>query len=348
MDTQISALTFRPRAFWPEYRATDLVELPELARRANVGRVFAKLENQRPLGNFKSLGGFCAGLRALARHAGLHALEQLPSCGKALPPLLCASEGNHGLAVAAAARHAGGKARVYLPFNVSPRRAARITDMGSEVIRVEGTYDDAVRMAMDAEAADAGLLIADTSNDAADVVVADVMEGYSLIARELGVQFQEPDRERPSHAFVQAGVGGLAAAMARGLAEHWRWPGQLLTVEPAGAACVASALEYGHPRLVGGDLKTNATMLACGLASAPAIRTLLRHRARGMTVSDRELEIAVDVLQASGGPPTTPSGAAGAAGLLRAAGDPGLRSLHTLSTDSCVLILVTEAACGPD
>ncbi|MEL1263348.1 pyridoxal-phosphate dependent enzyme [Pseudoxanthomonas putridarboris] len=344
MDTQRSPLDFHPRTCWPEYRPTDLVELPALARHAGVGRVLAKLENQRPLSNFKSLGGFCAGLRALARHAGLRSLEQVRSHRGVLPPLLCASEGNHGLAVAAAAQHAGTRACVYLSAGVSDQRAARIEGLGSRVIRVDGTYDDAVQAAKDAEAAGAGLLIPDTSNDPFDVAVADVMDGYAVIARELAVQFRELIGDRPSHGFIQAGVGGLAAAMARGLADHWRWPGQLLTVEPEHAACVATALEYGHPRLVGGDLRTTATMLACGLASAPAVQTLRRHGARGMTVSDAELEAAVHVLARDGGPATTPSGAAGVAGLLRVAGDPGMRSVHMLSSESCVLLLITEAA----
>ncbi|MCW4453432.1 pyridoxal-phosphate dependent enzyme [Flavobacterium sp. MXW15] len=343
MDTRLSTLDFHPQALWPAYRPTDLIELPALADRAGVGRVLVKLENQRPLGNFKSLGGFCAGLRALARHAGLRSLDQV-RCQQDLPPLLCASEGNHGLAVAAAAHHAGTRACVYLPIQVSDRRAARIEGLGSRVIRVDGTYDDAVQMARRAEAAGMGLLIPDTSGDPSDIVVADVMDGYAVIARELAAQFREDIGGKPSHCFVQAGVGGLAAAVARGLAKHWRWRGRLLTVEPERASCVAAALEYGHPRLVGGDLRTTATMLACGLASAPAVQTLRRHGVRGMSVSDAELEAAVHVLARDGGPATTTSGAAGVAGLLRMAGNPGMRLVHMLDDESCVLLLVTEAA----
>lgn len=342
MDVHFPESTFQPRSLWPDYEPTGLIELPGLARRARVARVFVKLENQRPLGNFKSLGGLVAGLRALARHAGTGSLEELKRRGAGLPALLCASEGNHGLAVAAAARFAGTTACVYLPLEVSPRRAARIEALGSEVMRIAGSYDDAVRAAQEAAAAGAGLLIPDTSEDPDDPVVADVMEGYALIARELESQFGGSDRDKPSHVFVQAGVGGLAAALAQGIEDRWQWPVRLLTVEPANAACVASALEQGRPLLVEGDLQTRAVMLACGVASARAVRILLRFGARGIAVSEAELDAAVQALLEAGGPGTTPSGAAGIAGLLHVSGDPGLQDLHGLDASSRVLLLVTE------
>lgn len=331
-----------PRALWPDYRPTDLIELPELARLARVARVFIKLENQRPLGNFKSLGGFVAGLRALARHAHLRSLEELKQPGQILPPLLCASEGNHGLAVAAAARFAGSRACVYLPLEVSSQRAARIESFGSDVIRIDGSYDDAVEAARKAAAAGAGTLIPDTSEDPDDPIVADVMEGYELITRELEPRFGSGDRDRLSHVFVQAGVGGLAAAIAKGMEDRWRWPARLLTVEPDNAACVAGALEQGRPHLIGGDLRTSAIMLACGVASASAVRILLRNDARGITVSEAELQASVQVLQDAKGPVTTSSGAAGLAGLLHVSGDAMLRKVHGLDVGSSVLLLVTE------
>src|SRR3954466_515763 len=95
---------------WPDYHPTRLVELPALARSARVGRVLVKLECERPLGNFKALGGMVASLRALARVAGVSRLSELRTDmpgrqeprvrASELPALACASAGNHGLAVA--------------------------------------------------------------------------------------------------------------------------------------------------------------------------------------------------------------------------------------------------------
>src|SRR5262245_8637290 len=97
---------------WPEAQPTPLLELPALARLTGVGRLFVKVEGERPLGSFKSLGGMTAGVRALAKAAGMEDLHDLfsGSSRRALPNLICASEGNHGLSVAAAAHKARTKA----------------------------------------------------------------------------------------------------------------------------------------------------------------------------------------------------------------------------------------------
>src|SRR3954447_103266 len=135
--------TLDPAALWDNYRPTTLLELSDLARQLNVGRVFAKLENERPLGNFKALGGMTAGLKALASHPAAAASATRrpqalagqpaevpathpvapPALPGSLPTLICASEGNHGLSVAAAAARAGAKATIFLPSNANPIRA---------------------------------------------------------------------------------------------------------------------------------------------------------------------------------------------------------------------------------
>jgi diaminopropionate ammonia-lyase len=332
---------------WENYRPTRLIELPALAKLTGVARVLAKLESERPLGNFKLLGGMVAGLRALARAAGVSAPTQLRSQSTrvhSLPRLVCASDGNHGLAVAAAARWAGTTAVVHLPASVSRCRADRIRAQGGTIAAVDGGYDDAVRQAAAAAADGQGILVSDTSNDPDDIVVADVMQGYSLITRELAVQLDDAGIQL-SHLFVQAGVGGLAAAMAEGLHARMRPPGSILVVEPERAACVARGLEAGHPVSLTGDLETVAEMLSCGTASAPALAILRRLRARSVVVGDDQLRFAVDALRRADGPETTASGAAGLAGFLKAAANAEMRALHGLDATSNVLLVVTE---GPD
>jgi diaminopropionate ammonia-lyase len=142
--------------------------------------------------------------------------------------------------------------------------------------------------------------------------------------------------------FVQAGVGGLAAAVAEGLQGVTVDTARLLVVEPESAACVARALEAGRPVQIEGKLHTAAEMLACGLASASAVDVLRKRGARSVRVTERELTEAVAVLRQAGGPATTPSGAAGLAGLLHVAADPALRAEHGLTHESCVLFIATE------
>ncbi|MEZ0470769.1 pyridoxal-phosphate dependent enzyme [Luteimonas salinilitoris] len=334
-------------ADWTEYRRTRLVELPGLARLAGVGRVFVKAEWERNLGNFKSLGGMLAGLRALARAAGARSIRALLAAGASgarLPRLVCASDGNHGLAVAAAAARAGAGSRIYLPESVAGTRADRIEVLGGEVIRVSGTYDDAVSAAVAAAFSGDGLLVPDTSADVHDQVVGDVMAGYAVMTGEIAAQLREHAGARPTHLFVQAGVGGLAAAMAEGLHGVMRAPNRLLVVEPESADCVSRALSAGAPVRIAGDLHTCADMLSCGLASAPALEVLLRHAAESVLVGEERLRDAVDVLRDTGGVETTPSGAAGLAGLLDVAPHPVLRDRHRLDADSHVLLVVTEGA----
>lgn len=330
---------------FPDYRPTALVELPRLAQTAGIGRVFAKLENQRPFGNFKVLGGMLAGLRALMRASGTASLQELlvgNARAATLPTLVCASDGNHGLSVALAAQRAGAQARIYLPSSVGPLRVQRIVDRGAQVVIVEGSYDAAVDAAAAAVATGDGLLIADTDADPGNLVVADVMAGYRLIADELGVQLRDSG-VRPGHAFIQAGVGGLAAAMAEGLMPHLRGGARLVVVEPEAAACVAHALSRGEPTLIEGELHTVAEMLACGLASAAALPALRRAGATTATVDESGLAEAVYLLREAGGPRSTPSGAAGLAGLLKVAGDPALAREHGLDGTSEVVVIVTEA-----
>lgn len=330
-------------ALCPAHAPTPLVDLPDLAAALGVASVLVKDEGRRPLGSFKALGGVYAGLRALARAAGLPVEALLdPAHGYAPPSLVCASDGNHGLAVAAAARLAGAKSYVFLPRTVSEARIARIVAKGAEVVRVEGTYDDAVRAAAEAARDKGYLLIADTADDPFDPVVADVMAGYRVIADEIRDELAAAARSSPTHLFVQAGVGGLAAAMAEGLSAALVPPARIVVVEPERAACVGAALAAGRVRRVPGALETSAAMLSCGEASAPALTVLLRKGATAMAVSEAALLAAPGFLSANGGPLTTPSGAAGLAGLRVALADAALCERFALGGSSRVLLMVTE------
>jgi diaminopropionate ammonia-lyase len=319
---------------------TSLRNAPALARRAGVARTLVKLENERPLGNFKVLGGMYAGLRVLADRLGLPVSELVGQRGRHrdLPPLICASDGNHGLSVAAAASAVGAPATIYFHGGVGEYHARRVEEFGASIVWTEGTYDDAVDAALAAARAGLGLLIPDTSSDPDCPVVQHVMQGYAVLTQELLAQLGYLEA-RLSHSFVQAGVGGLAAALADGLQQSG---GAMVVVEPESAACVGHALVSGAPERLPGDLVTSAEMLSCGQASAQALRILLNHGARAVTASEAELLAAVRILEKDVGVETTSSGAAGLAGFLRVATDPSLRAVHGLDRDSTVLLVVTE------
>ena len=322
----------------PAHAPTPLLDLPRLAVALGVAQVLAKDEGRRMLGSFKSLGGTYAGLRALARAAGTSIAALVEGRPEGQPALVCASDGNHGLAVAAAARIAGASARVYLHGSVPQARARRIEAQGAEIVRVNGTYDDAVDAAAAASRAGAGILVADTTDDPDDPVVRDVMAGYGVMAEEIRRQVEAAGHARPTHLFVQAGVGGLAAAIAEGLGGWLAAPGAIVVVEPESAPAVAAAFAAGRPVRVEGSLETAAEMLSCGEASAPALAALRRHAVRAVSVPEKALDAAPELLRACDGPWTTPSGSAGLAGAVAARdGQPGL------PPDARVLVLITEA-----
>jgi diaminopropionate ammonia-lyase len=333
----------------PIHAPTPLLDLPGLAVALGVSAVLAKDEGRRLLGSFKSLGGVYAGLRALSRAAGAPVADLLDVDvpRRPLPILVCASDGNHGLAVAAAARLAGARARVYLPAIVPAARIARIVRQGAEIVHVTGTYDDAVREAGRAAREEGAVLVADTADDPHDPVVADVMAGYGVMASEIVAQIADAKHKAPTHLFVQAGVGGLAAAMAAGLHAVLAAPARIVVVEPQGAACVAAALGAGRPVAVSGALDTAAEMLSCGKASAPALAILRQYRAEALAVPEAALVAAPGFLAAHGGPATTASGAAGLAGLQAVIADAALAGRFALGRDSRVLLLITEGEVPP-
>jgi diaminopropionate ammonia-lyase len=183
--------------------------------------------------------------------------------------------------------------------------------------------------------------VADTAEDPDDPVVGDVMAGYGIIASEVLRQTEAAGHSPPTHLFVQAGVGGLAAAMAEGLKDWMAPPAAVVVVEPAKCACVAAAFAHDRVIRIQGNLETAAEMLSCGEASAPAMEVLRRRAARAVTVSEADLMDGPRLLQEWHGPTTTPSGAAGVAGLSRVLNDNGGAGLG-LSARSRVLVIITE------
>ena len=328
---------------WPDCGPTPLIELPQLARLCGVARVFVKDESRRPLGSFKSLGGTYAGMRALARAMGDSTVAALITARpeqRVLPTLICASAGNHGLAVAAAAEIAGAKARIYLAGAAAEARVRRLTVRGAQVVRVAGAYDDAVEAADLAAAQGDGLLIADIADSWDDQAVRDVMAGYDLMAREIVKQLPNLSDAAPTHVFVQAGVGGLAAALAHGLCGRLALAPKIVVVEPSAARCVAAGIAARRPVRLLGDPTSAAEMLSCARASAPALDILLRHNACAIGVDEAMLLTAVAHLRQAGGPATSPSGATGLAGLLAARRRPA--EADDVLADSQVLLIVTE------
>jgi diaminopropionate ammonia-lyase len=330
----------RQRAFFtarPELEPTPLHRCAKLARHLGVGELLVKDETARfGLNAFKAAGALFA--VAMLRDRGeLHRGDTL----------VCASEGNHGRAVAYAAREAGCAAKVYMSSLVSPARVDAIRNEGADVTLIDGSYDEAVRV-MAADAAGHGwTVVSDTSWHGYEEIPRLIMLGYTRIMDEIEV--------RPDVIFVPAGVGGLLAAVA--CSGHWSYGAsraRIVAVEPASASCVQASVRAGQPTTLSGPFDTAMGGLRCGVMSPsvfPAVQTLVD----AFIGIDDELAFEGMRLLARPAPPDPqvecgPSGAAALGGLLATITDPGLDAVKRyllLSSDSTVLVLVTEGVTDP-
>ncbi|HYE52453.1 MAG TPA: diaminopropionate ammonia-lyase [Azospirillaceae bacterium] len=342
----------------PRHRPTPLLALDVLAASLGLGGIAVKDEGQRlGLGSFKALGGTFALIRLVLEAAG-RALGREVAPEELQAPAVrsvaadqvfcCATDGNHGRSVAAGARLVGARAVVFVHEGVSAERADAIARLGATVVRVPGTYDDSVAEAARRSAAEGWCLVSDTSWPGYERIPGLIMQGYTLVVREALQALAMP----PTHVFVQAGVGGLAAAVAGHLALVCGTARPtVVVVEPDRAACLLESARHGQPTPVAPGRPTVMAMLECYEPSLSAWRILSRSADAFMTCTDADAIAALRRLARPLG--TDPaivageSGAAGLAGLLRAAGDPGIRAALGLDGASRVLLINTEGATDP-
>lgn len=318
---------------WPDYAPTPLRDLPELAGRLAIASLGYKDESSRfGLGSFKALGGAYAAKRALLRAA---------ITDPARLTLACATDGNHGRSVAYAAQRLGCRCVVFMHEHAPQAKAEAIRTLGAQVITTPGTYDDSVALARRLARSNGWIAVMDTSDDEFDETVIDVMNGYATTALEICDQCAT---DSPTHAFVQAGVGGLAAAVAATFAQVFgRGRPTLVVVEPEAAACVLECAMNGSPVDVRGDLNTAMQMLSCGRASNVAWKILNRHGDAFVAIEDRFAAAACDEL-ARQKVDAGVSGAAALAGLMAAVAAPELRDALAIDRQSRVLVFGTEGA----
>ena len=326
---------------WPDYRPTPLIDLPGLARTCGLGQVWLKHEGKRfHLKSFKALGGAYAVQRLLAERGNTAAVS-LTVC--------CATDGNHGKAVAWGAQQAGIHCVIYLHAHVSQGREDAIAAFGAEIRRVEGTYDDSVRQAAQDAETNGWTVVSDTSWDGYTTIPAWVMQGYTVMVAEIMDQLGD---EKPTHLFVQGGVGGLPAAVIAPLWDEWGKDRPLpVVVEPHAADCLYQSAVAGRLAEATGNLETLMACLSAGEAS-PLAWQILDHGTSGfMSMDDNFVVHAMNGLAVGfdGDRPLVvgESGSAGVAALLSLKEDDGLRQKLGLTDAARVLVIASEGATDP-
>ena len=262
---------------FPQYSITPLARLDGMAKYLGLGGLFVKDESYRfGLNAFKVLGGSFAMARYIAQQMGKDVSEMTydyltsesfrKEFGQAT--FFTATDGNHGRGVAWAAHKLGQKAVVHMPKGSSQARFDNIAKEGAQVTIEDVNYDDCVRMAA-AEAAQTkhGVIVQDTAWPGYEEIPSWIMQGYGTMASEAAEQLRQCEVNRPTHVFVQAGVGSLAGAVVGYFTNLFpNNPPKFVVMEAAAADCLykGAVAGDGKPRIVTGDLQTIMAGLACG------------------------------------------------------------------------------------
>lgn len=350
----------------PGYRMSPLKELSNLALKLGLGGIWVKDESARlDLQSFKVLGGAYAIYRLIQKRLGLEdqELSFADLTNGTLREKLgditfaAATDGNHGRGVAWAASQMGFKPVIYVHKLTSQGRIQAIENSGARVVVVDGNYDDAVRQ-VDQDAQRHGWeVVSDTSWEGYEDIPKWVMQGYTTMLNEAQEQLAAQGLSQPTHIFVQAGVGSLAAATIGFYHNLFGDSIRTCVVEPTRAACLyRSALSAdGEPHTVEGDLDTIMAGLACGEPNPIAWEILKSRADYFITCPDYVAAMGMRIYGIPvRGDPVVISGESGAVTLgalrfiMRHACGQDLREQLGLGADSQVLLINSEGNTSPD
>ncbi|HIX69871.1 MAG TPA: diaminopropionate ammonia-lyase [Candidatus Enterococcus stercoravium] len=352
---------------FPQYSETPLADLKEMANYLGVKDFFVKDESYRfGLNAFKVLGGSYAIANYIAEETGkdvadlgydtLTSQKLKDEFGQAT--FFTATDGNHGRGVAWAANKLGQKAVVLMPKGSAKSRFDNIAKEGAKVTIEDVNYDECVRMANQmAEETEHGVMVQDTAWEGYEKIPTWIMQGYGTMASEAGEQLAKAEK-RPTHIFIQAGVGSLAGAVIGYFANLYRDnPPKMIVMEAQAADCLyQSALgKDGKIRFVEGDLQTIMAGLACGEPNTISFDILENHVDAFVSCPDWVAAKGMRMLAAPlKGDPQVISGESGAVGmglvatLMQDEAYRDLKDFLGLNEDSEVLMFSTEGDTDPE
>ena len=235
---------------WKNYKKTPLLKLGKLNRNLKLNNIFYKDESKRfHLKSFKALGG-------------AYAVEKIAK-GKKNLVISSATAGNHGRSVAWGAQRLGLQCKIFVSQYVSETRIKEIKKLGAEVIRVRGNYEASLRECQLLSKKNNWSIVQDVSTKNYSYVPLLTMAGYSIMIKEISKQ----TTHYITHIFLQAGVGGMAAAMVAGIAKYLNHVPIIIVVEPDSAACVMESIKTGKIKKI--DIKRESLMggMSCGEVS---------------------------------------------------------------------------------
>lgn len=339
---------------FPEYAVTPLADLKNLAGALGVAGIYIKDESRRfGLNAFKVLGGS----HCLGRYIGRRLGGGLPDYAALVSPetrarlgeltFVTATDGNHGRGIAWTANRLGQKSVVYMPAGSAAERLENIRALGADASITDRNYDGAVRLASERAEENGWILVQDTTWPGYEEIPTWIMQGYTTMALEAVRQLGDA---RPTHVFLQAGVGAMAGALTAFFVHYYgKNRPKIIVVEPDKADCFYRSACVGEPRAVGGAMDTIMAGLACGEPCTIAWDILRAYADWFVSMPDWVAAQGMRVLgNPLGGDPCVVSGESGAstAGLvtelLRSPARAALREQFGLDSASRILCVSTE------
>ena len=344
---------------FPEYKETPLANLAALAKELGVAAIYVKDESYRfGLNAFKVLGGSYAIGNYIAKKLGA-GIEELPYDRLTSPEIkekigqitfVTATDGNHGRGIAWTANRLGQKAVVYMPKGSARERLRNIQALGVDASITELNYDAAVRLAKEKAEKFGWVLVQDTSWDGYEEIPGWIMEGYTTMAAETTRQLKN---EKPTHIFLQAGVGAMSGAICGYFASLYGNEERpiITVVEPDQANCIyrTAKANDGTLHFVTGDMNSIMAGLCCGEPCSIGWNVLKDHADHFISMPDPVAAKGMRILgNPLNGDPRVVSGESGAATLgfvAEVLSNPDLVDLKNelqLNQDSRILCFSTE------
>jgi diaminopropionate ammonia-lyase len=236
---------------WKGYSPTPLINLDKLSKELGLNKIFYKDESKRfDLKSFKALGG-------------AYAVEKISKGNKDIV-VATATAGNHGRSVAWGAKRLGLKCKIFISEFVSDARGQAMADLGADVVKVNGNYEKSLIECIKQSTDNNWQIVQDVAWQDYMIVPKYTMAGYTVMMKEIVDQINQ---NRISHIILQAGVGGMAAAMIAGIARYLENIPTTIVVEPDSAACVLESIRTGKIEKI--DIKRESLMggMSCGEVS---------------------------------------------------------------------------------
>ena len=315
---------------WNNYSPTPLISLNKLNEKLKLNKIFYKDESKRfHLKSFKALGG-------------AFAVEKIIK-GNDKKIISTATAGNHGRSVAWGSQKNGLKCKIFISEFVSESRAEVMRSFGADVIKVKGNYEDSLQECIKQSNKNNWQIVQDVSWEDYKLVPKLTMAGYSVMMKEVSEQIKS---EKISHIILQAGVGGMAAAMVAGIARYFDYTPQIIIVEPSSAACVLESIKTGKIEKISIEKESIMGGMSCGEVSLIPWKILKNSVHFCVTVSDEYVSKTVKYLankefsdeKIIGGECSTP----GIASLVGLSNDHEIRKTISLNKNSNVLLFGCE------